>query len=190
MVLVVVKREFSLLMLDIEIDRAIRFLVRYLPPSDASSRKPILPHNVRVGNFLRERALERGYSQEMVLAGFLHDVLEWSNANEDTLRKAFGEEIVRLVWASTKDDSIEDKEEKRRELIARCVAEGPEALAVKTADILDSFRFYTEVENESELHGHCIPFADEILRAKPAQWNDPIFDELREWRERVEQREN
>lgn len=178
----------SVLALDVEIDRAIRFLTECLPMSDASSRKPILPHNVRVGNFLRERALTRGYSQETVLAGFLHDVLEWSSANEDALREAFGEEIVRLVRASTKNDSIENKEERRRELIARCAGEGLEALVVKTADILDSFRFYTEAENNGELLGHCVPYADEILRVKPAEWNDPIFDELREWKEKVEQK--
>lgn len=171
----------TVLQLDVKIDNAIRFLVKYLPQSDKNSRKPILPHNVRVGMSLRNVAKERGYPDEIVLAGFLHDVIEWSGANEEMLRGEFGDEVTRLVKASTKDDSIEDPIEKTQELIQRCVSEGKEALIVKTADILDSYRFYTEVKNMGELDGHCKQNADMIFTYKPEEWDDPIFDELREW---------
>lgn len=170
----------SILQLDVQIDRAIRFLAEHLPPPDQTSRKPILPHNVRVGMYLRSVARERGYSDEVVLAGFLHDIIEWSRANEEILRKAFGDEVTRLVKASTKDDSIEDKVEKTRELIRRCVSEGREALIVKTADILDSYRFYTEMQNVRELE-YYRRNADAILVYKPTDWKDPIFEKLKKY---------
>ena len=90
-----------------------------------------------------------------------------------------------LVLANTKDDSIEDKEEKTRELIKRCVAQGQEALTIKTADILDSFRFYTEIHNESEL-AYCKRNAEAILKYKSNDWEDPIFEELRSWAEKIQ----
>ncbi len=170
----------TVLQLDVQIDKAIRFLADYLPLSDENSRKPILPHNVRVGMYLRVYARERGYSDEVVLAGFLHDVIEWSGANEELLRNAFGDEITRLVKASTKDDSITDKVEKTQELICRCVSEGRDALIVKTADILDSYRFYTEMQNQGELD-YCKRNADAILEHKPANWEDLIFEDLYTW---------
>ena len=164
--------------LNIEFEKAVRFLVEHMPVSDESSRKPVLFHDIRVGVYL----YENGYLRNIVLAGILHDAIEWSNASEDMLRSEFGDDVVKLVLASTKNDLITDKEEKTNELIKRCVQNGKDALIVKTADVIDSFKWYSSQNNEDELKNHCVKSAEAIFKFKPAGFEDKIFDELKNWR--------
>lgn len=164
------------LRLAIEFERAVRFLAERMPVSDESSRKPVLFHNIRVGVAL----YEKGYSHDIVIAGILHDAIEFADVSEEELKKEFGDEITRLVRASTKDDTITDKHEKTRELINRCVANGESALIIKTTDILDSFRWYSRMENPGELD-YCRRNATAILEMKPNTFHDPIFEELKGW---------
>jgi len=58
--------------LNLKFEKAVRLLVEYMPPSDTDSRKPILFHDIRVGVYL----YENGYSENIVLAGVLHDAIE------------------------------------------------------------------------------------------------------------------
>jgi hypothetical protein len=88
-----------------------------------------------------------------------------------------------LLDQSTKD-TIEDKEEKTNELIKRCVQTGQDALIVKTADIIDSFKWYFGQNNQDELQ-YCLRNANAILKFKPADFNDKIFDELKNWQDKV-----
>ncbi|PIR02935.1 MAG: hypothetical protein COV60_02995, partial [Candidatus Magasanikbacteria bacterium CG11_big_fil_rev_8_21_14_0_20_43_7] len=85
----------------LQFENGIRFLVRHIPLSDENSRKPILFHSIRVGVYL----YDHGYSENVVLAGLLHDVIEWSSATEDIVQDEFGEEVLRLILANTKDDT-------------------------------------------------------------------------------------
>jgi (p)ppGpp synthase/HD superfamily hydrolase len=161
--------------LNLKFERGVRFLVQHFPPSDESSRKPVLFHDIRVGTSL----YNHGYSENIVLAGLLHDVIEWSDATEQMVRDEFGDDVTKLVLANTKDDSITDKNEKTTELIKRCVAAGQDALIIKTTDILDSFAWYTSQNNTEQLE-YCVRNATAILTYKPADFGDKIFDELRE----------
>ncbi|MEI8103384.1 MAG: HD domain-containing protein [Candidatus Moraniibacteriota bacterium] len=165
--------------LSISFEKAVRFLAKYMPVSDENSRKPALFHDIRVGVYL----YEHGYGQDTVLAGVLHDAIEWSGASEQLVRDEFGDEVVRLVLASTKDDSITDGKEKTKELIQRCVKNGQEALIVKTADILDSFKWYSSQNNESEIQ-YCVRNANAILEYRPDDFDDKIFGELKVWQEK------
>lgn len=162
--------------LAVEFERAVRFLAERMPVSDETSRKPVLFHNIRVGVSL----YERGYASDIVIAGILHDTIEFAGVSEKELGKEFGDEIARLVRANTKDDTITDKEQKTRELIGRAVACGESALIIKTADILDSFHWYSRMENPNELD-YCQRNAVTILDMKPNTFDDPIFKELKEW---------
>jgi (p)ppGpp synthase/HD superfamily hydrolase len=126
---------------------------------------------------------ERNYSRDIILGGVLHDALEWSGITEEMLKEEFGDRITALVRACTKDDSIKDPKQKIDELIGRCADEGGEALIIKAADILDSFAYYTNVNNEKELL-YCARNVDAIFRFKPEGMADPIFDELKKWHER------
>lgn len=165
---------------NIKFEKAVRLLSQHFPLSDESSRKPVLFHDIRVGVYL----YERGYVQDIVLAGVLHDAIERSDITENMLREQFGDEVTKLVLASTKDDSIQDKEQKITELITRCISNGQDALIVKAADILDSFKFYSAVDNKDELQHHCMRNANIIFKHKPFDFTDPIFDELKSWQDK------
>lgn len=162
--------------LNIQFEKAVRLLTTHMPPSDENSRKPILFHDIRVGVYL----YENGYVKEVVLAGLLHDAIEWSKISEKMLRDEFGDQVVKLVLASTKDDSIADKEEKTTELIKRCIQNGQDALIVKAADILDSFKWYSSQDNKEELQ-YCMRNANAIFKFKPGNFDDKIFDKLKNW---------
>ena len=166
--------------LNIKFEKAVRVLSEYMPESDENSRKPVMFHDIRVGVYL----YENGYSEDVVLAGVLHDASEWSGADEQLLRDEFGDNVVRLIFASTKDDTIADKVEKTNELIQRCVQNGQDALIVKTADIIDSFKWYASQNNEDELKNHCVKNANAIFKFKPEDFDDKIFNELKSWQER------
>ncbi len=162
--------------LNIQFEKAVRFLVEHLPISNETSRKPLLFHDIRVGTYLYENK----YSDSIVIAGVLHDILEWSNATEKMVKDEFGDNVVTLILANTKNDTITDKEEKTTELIQRCIETGEDALIVKAADVLDSFKWYSQEKNEAQL-AYCMRNANAILKYKPNNFNDKIFDELKLW---------
>jgi GTP pyrophosphokinase len=163
------------LLLNIQFEKAIRLLSKYMPTADEATRKPVLFHGLRVGTYL----YEHNYSQDIVLAGVLHDVLEDTKITEEELRTEFGDNVTRLIRASTKDDSV-SKEEKTEELIRRCIDNGQDALIVKSADILDSFKWYDSQNNKSEIE-YCMKNANAIFTYKPDNFTGPIFEELKSW---------
>lgn len=165
--------------LALNFEKAARLLSQSMPVADESTKKPTLFHGLRVGVYLYENK----YSEDVVIAGVLHDVLEDTNLTPEEIREIFGDVVLRLVTASTKDDAIKDSLEKTNELIKRCVESGEDALIVKSADILDSFKWYSSQNNESEI-GYCMRNANAIFEFKPESFKDKIFDELRGWRDK------
>lgn len=163
--------------LDIEFEKAVRLLVEHMPPSEEESRKPILVHDIRVAMMLSQR----GYARDIVLAGLLHDALEWSDMTEEMIQTHFGETVLSIVQANSKNRTIKDSAERIDDMMRRCAMVGEAALIVKAADTIDSFEHYTKTENKKELEHHCKLNAEAILRQKPESFHDPIFDELRSW---------
>jgi (p)ppGpp synthase/HD superfamily hydrolase len=86
---------------------------------------PFVTHPVEVACLLHEA----GYSDEVVAAGVLHDVLEDTDADRRELEVRFGRGVADLVEAVTDDPSIEDRAE-RKAALRRKVAEAGECAAV------------------------------------------------------------
>ncbi len=112
-----------------------------------SPNKPVIPHALRVGELL----YEKGFSDDVVNAGLLHDLLEWSGVVEKDLEEKFGRHVVDLVKANTKDRSIAERDARRQAQIDACLKIGDDALAIKIADNIDSFCYYSKNQNEKEL---------------------------------------
>ncbi|MFZ2979164.1 MAG: HD domain-containing protein [Candidatus Magasanikiibacteriota bacterium] len=112
-----------------------------------SPNKPALPHVKRVGEFL----YKKGFSEEVVNAGLLHDSLEWSETGEDDIEKKFGKRILEIVKANSKDRSIDGTMNRAVDMMERCKKFGDDALAVKVADVLDSCNYYFVQKKEKEL---------------------------------------
>jgi (p)ppGpp synthase/HD superfamily hydrolase len=86
---------------------------------------PFVTHPVEVACLLHEA----GYSDEVVAAGVLHDVLEDTDADPGELEARFGRRVAELVGAVTDDPSIRDRAE-RKAALRRQVADAGECAAV------------------------------------------------------------
>lgn len=159
--------------LDIEFEKAIRMLAEHMPVSEIGSRKPVLFHDIRVGVYL----YEKNYFRDIVLAGVLHDALEFSDITEEMIAKEFGENVLKIVKACTKDRTIENSDERIEELVKRCAEVGKDALIVKAADTLDSFKYYTKENNAGELD-YCRKNAEAIFKYKK-DFEDKVLEELK-----------
>jgi (p)ppGpp synthase/HD superfamily hydrolase len=155
-------------------EEAIRLLVEYMPCAD-DLIKPTLLHSIRVGTYL----YNQGYSQDIVLGGYLHDVIEDTDMKEDFLKDTFGKEVLDIVLANSKNEELE-KEERNKELLERCVRLGVSPLIVKIADILDNYKYYKRIESKLGLV-YCAGNTEILLNIIPQNFEDKIFEELREF---------
>jgi (p)ppGpp synthase/HD superfamily hydrolase len=97
---------------------------------------PFVTHPVEVACLLHEA----GYSDEVVAAGVLHDVLEDTDAAVGDLQRRFGPEVARLVAAVSDDPSIEDDAQRKAALRQQVADAGEEAAAVFAADKVSKAR--------------------------------------------------
>lgn len=128
---------------DKRIEKAIKFLVFAIEKS-GSNPKPVILHSIRVGLYL----YEKGYRENIVMAGLLHDLLEDSDATFEEIKQNFGSNIANLVQANSFDKDIKDKGKRKEQTLKRCLEMGKDALIIKAADILDNSYYYHLAEGE------------------------------------------
>jgi (p)ppGpp synthase/HD superfamily hydrolase len=97
---------------------------------------PFVTHPVEVACLLHEA----GYSDEVVAAGVLHDVLEDTDVKREELATRFGERVAALVAAVSDDPSIEDGAERKAALRRQVAASGAEAGVIFAADKVSKTR--------------------------------------------------
>jgi (p)ppGpp synthase/HD superfamily hydrolase len=100
----------------------------------ASAKK--LAHAQEVGELLAEL----GCVDEVVAAGYLHDVVEDTDTDVTAVRDAFGDPIADLVAALTEDPSITAYAARKDALRASIAQAGPAALTITAADKLARVR--------------------------------------------------
>src|SRR5690242_18396706 len=93
-------------------------------------RAPFVLHPLEVASLL----YGRGFDDDVIVAGVLHDLVENTEATVADVRARFGERAAAIVDAVSEDDSIADYGERKAALRARACAGGAEARAVYTAD--------------------------------------------------------
>lgn len=89
---------------------------------------PYIAHPFRIMNRLHNE----GYGEDMLCAAILHDTVEDTNITLEEIRDSFGDEVARLV------DAVSRRDETYMEFIQRVKESGPEAIALKLADIADN----------------------------------------------------
>jgi len=94
---------------------------------------PYFAHVEEVAEQLRQLGLD----DEVVAAGYLHDVAEDCDVSVETLRSIFGERVARLVEAVTKAGTSEATLEK-------LAAASGDAQSIKLADILSNIATVAE----------------------------------------------
>ena len=158
---------------DEEIERAIRYLVHSFESSGANP-KPVILHSTRVGMGL----YDRGYEQPIVVAGFLHDLLEDTDVTSEEIRSEFGNEVARIVEATSFDEQIDDYLERHYDIYERCIEQGSGAVVVKAADILDNSEYYNLADSD-ELRTNLLEKMEHFIAiAEPHIGEEDIFQEL------------
>ncbi len=117
---------------------------------------PYLTHPVHVA-----RILDRyGFSEDLVLAGLLHDVLEDTDVPEAELLRELGAEVTALVRAvtETKQEGGAERpwEVRKDEQLEHLSRASDDALALKAADALHNA---TETLRDVREHGAATAFA-------------------------------
>ncbi|WP_197046662.1 HD domain-containing protein [Oceanobacillus salinisoli] len=74
-----------------------------------NSDDPYITHPIRVA----ERLQAEGFSEKLICAGFLHDVVEDTPFDLEDIKREFGSEVARLVAAHTEEKSRSWQERKQ-----------------------------------------------------------------------------
>jgi (p)ppGpp synthase/HD superfamily hydrolase len=109
---------------------------------------PFVTHPVEVACLLHEA----GYSDEVVAAGVLHDVLEETDVEHEELAARFGREVADLVAAVSDDPSIEDPAERKAALRLQVGRSGEWVAAVFAADKVSKARELRVRGSRGRLH--------------------------------------
>ena len=109
---------------------------RHSGQTRANDDAPFVMHPVEVACLLHEA----GYSDEVVAAGVLHEVLEDTDVEREELASRFGERVAGLVAAVSDDPSIEDGVERKAALRRQVAASGTEAGVIFAADKVSKTR--------------------------------------------------
>jgi (p)ppGpp synthase/HD superfamily hydrolase len=158
-------------------EEAIRVLVDHMPTAETLI-KPTLLHSIRVGTYL----YNNGYSQNIVLGGYLHDVIEDTEIENDLIEDKFGKEVLDVILANSKDDSVAGNI--NQELLQRCLAHGEDALIVKTADILDNYKYYKRISDQKGLD-YCLGNTEYLLQIIPPAFESAVFTELKAFHSKI-----
>lgn len=122
--------------LDVELESAVIFLVNHFT-STGHNPKPVIFHSIKVAMYL----YDLNYSHNMIMAAFLHDLLEDTDVTLSQIEAKFGSDISRLVSALSFNSDIPTDKERYTELFERTKQAGREALIIKCADILQNSYF-------------------------------------------------
>lgn len=99
------------------------------------SRLPYFTHPSNVANLLRSA----NASQEVIIAGYLHDTVEDAGVTLDEIKKEFGDRVANLVSAASEPDKGKSWDERKQHTIDYLKEiDDPEVLQVVVADKLDN----------------------------------------------------
>jgi (p)ppGpp synthase/HD superfamily hydrolase len=141
---------------------------------------PFVTHPVEVACLLHEA----GYSDDVVAAGVLHDVIENTDVDRSELEERFGAQVATLVATVSEDPTIEDDAERKAALREQVARAGDEAAAIFAADKVSKTRELRararhgrfQRSDESRL-GHYQASLDMLSELIPGH---PLVEQLRE----------
>jgi (p)ppGpp synthase/HD superfamily hydrolase len=103
---------------------------------NGSGGRPYIEHPLAVG----EQLAAHRYSDPVLAAGLLHDVVEESDIGVGQIRERFGDQVADLVAALTDAEEIESYTRRKQVHRADVEAAGRDALAIYAADKLANIR--------------------------------------------------
>lgn len=128
-----------------EIERTIAFMIQKIQEK-CYNEKPLILHSIKVG--MKLMVFEE--PKEVVIAGFLHDLIEDTDCKIEEIKEQFGERVATLVLACTFDRKITDYKERWRNLILNIKRVGRDALIIKLVDQMENLPYYMLISNEAK----------------------------------------
>lgn len=160
--------------------RAFDFAFRALMNSDCPDKVSKLFHLLIVGSLLKLY----GYDDSIVAAGYLHEVLEYSDYKIEEISKLFGGNIASLILTCKKIDSSLDFDERVRQECKIYKNMPDKSKAIITADkISDLEKFKMEYLNDL-VHLEDINvdevkhYYEKILESLSFEFRSPLIDRL------------
>lgn len=160
-----------------EIEKAIVFLVQAIATS-GNNPKPVILHSILVGLSLAKL----DYPIHIIQAGFLHDVIEDSEASIESIKEKFGGEVAAIVSACTYDHSIQNKVEQYKDAMGRAAETGKDALVVMAADLIQNEPYYNQ-EDFTQYPWDKIKYFIEF--AEPTLIAEPIWEGLEKIKQKI-----
>lgn len=134
-----------------KITEAIEFAMLAHKDQLRKDARPYIIHPLSVG-FILDSA---GYSEEVVIAGILHDVVEDTSFGEKDIKEKFGERVAELVRGVTEDKTITSWKERMDIYNAHLKTASPEVQAISAADLLDNRRsVLTDLKEGFDIWSH------------------------------------
>lgn len=160
-----------------EIEKAIVFLVQAIATS-GNNPKPVILHSILVGLSLAKL----DYPIHIIQAGFLHDVIEDSEASIESIKEKFDDEVAAIVSACTYDHSIQNKVEQYKDAMGRAAETGKDALVVMAADLIQNEPYYNQ-EDFTQYPWDKIKYFIEF--AEPTLIAEPIWEGLEKIKQKI-----
>ncbi len=135
-------------------------------------------HSVHV-----QSALQRhGFSDEVVMAGLLHDIVEDGNTSLDDLRSmGFSSRVIALVDLCSHDQTVVGSEARWITMMARLIdAHDQDAWAIKIADITDNLRSCHTMPEDKQRFMRQVKGEIMLRLTKPLLGMHPLWQELQE----------
>jgi (p)ppGpp synthase/HD superfamily hydrolase len=151
-------------------------------------KTPYVSHCFSVGYILKEY----DFSDDVVIAGILHDTLEDTSLEGEIIKKEFGENVYNLVIVLT-DKDVFSEIERRQSQIEKFRTASDEIKAIKAADILHnvySFLVYLEegVDIWKEFgisRDEQIKWYEKRVESLENGWDHPMTKIIRKYIERL-----
>lgn len=135
-----------------------------------NSDVPYITHPISVA----ERLERNGFSDELVCAGYLHDVVEDTSYNIEDIEKYFGTRIAFLVSAHTEDKSKSWQDRKQHTIDSIKTAEKE----VKYLIIADRLENLLDLEKDFQLKGDSVWESFNAGKEKQKWYNMSIIENM------------
>jgi guanosine-3',5'-bis(diphosphate) 3'-pyrophosphohydrolase len=129
----------------LEMERAIIMMVDCIKRG-CRNNKPLILHSLRVGFKL----WETGEPKEVIIAGFLHDLLEDTNCKAEEIKEKFGDKVLNHILACTATNT-EDTDERWFKFMEQIKRAGREAIVIKIVDSYENLPYVHLIEDEEYL---------------------------------------
>ncbi|MBI3633246.1 MAG: bifunctional (p)ppGpp synthetase/guanosine-3',5'-bis(diphosphate) 3'-pyrophosphohydrolase, partial [Candidatus Vogelbacteria bacterium] len=135
------------------IDQALKFAVKAHKHQVRKTEKdtPYVYHPISVGMILRDA----GFSDDVVIAGILHDTIEDTGTKAEAIEKVFGKKVRQLVESVSEDKNL-PYDERKHNYLEVVLAGSDETKAISIADALQNLHSLEQAMAEK---------GDEVFRA-------------------------